>query len=101
MVLVPLAVAGSLRDASKLVWDLLLLGGCPCASRIILGAVKSSATKNAPRTKCGTIAVSRRLFIAGFLSDELDHFMIFILSSQASETMSNEVPVSGEAWVWE
>jgi hypothetical protein len=36
----------------------------------------------------------------GFLSDELDRFIIFMLSSYLSKGMPNEVPVSVEASAW-
>ena len=67
----------------------------------MLTALKSSARKNAPRTRCVTIVVSSRLFIPGFLLDEFEHFMTFISSSYLSEPVSDEVPVWGEAWASE
>ena len=99
MVFAALGVPGPLRDASELLRRVLLLCGCPCASHVMLTRPKSSATKNAPRTECETLVVSRRLLMRGFLSDELDRFIIFMLSSYLSKGMPNEVPVSDEASV--
>ena len=75
--------AKPLRDVSKLVATSCYSAAGPCASRIMLMAIKSRATKNAPRTRCVTIVVSGRFFIRGFPLYEFEHFTIFILSSYA------------------
>src|SRR6187399_2995934 len=97
MVFAALGVPVTLREASELLCRVLLLCGCPCASHVILTRPKSSATKNAPRTECETLVVSRRLLMRGFLSDELDRFITFILWSYLTEAVSSEVPVLGAA----
>src|SRR4029077_11001129 len=96
----PLVVPRPLRDVSELVWDFLLLCGCPCASRIMLMATKSRARKNASRTRCVTIVVSSRLFIPSYLLDEFEGFYDFHICRAISASRWDAVEALGEALAW-